>query len=436
MKKGKNCLIAMMLVLAILLYNVPIVNANDKDASRRDLVTAQEKAVSANEALMQYFFSNGWITEYPEYYGGSYIADNVFYIRLVSPSDQTVAQLKEVFLRYADAVMYEFCNFSQTNAQTRADEVANEFIKLEYAVTHWYVESKTGNIVVGMLEEDIDKAKELLRSQKNHSQTTSAPSIIIEKGEYFENKSDPLYGGTRVGLGTSGVSVGACGYYNGASAFVSCGHGNFTEGSSARLGNSIIGTVAKVQYANQEVGDYSITVINDAVSLSHKVGSNTNLTVLTNGTYLSPATGTYVSKYGARTGYSYGTVTGTNISARNQENVVIRGLTMVTLSSGTAASGDSGGTFMVGNAFCGVLNGVATTDGITRVTFTPYSIISSGGFAAIGMHQVNSWWDAGDADHAGYCTICEENVFESHAAYWNHTWGYCQRCGRTGSIFV
>lgn len=189
--------------------------------------------------------------------------------------------------------------------------------------------------------------------------------------------------------------------------------------------------MTEVQYANEQSGDYSIIQL-DSAALSHKIGSaGDGYTMITGGTYLSPAVGTYVTRYGFTTGYSYGTVTATYVAIIPATEMTIYGMTKVTISEGDGGQpGDSGGPYLTGNAFCGVHHGHSTADS-SIVYFTPYLVISRGGFTAIGTHNCSSWINADASNHSGYCTICQETIYEAHADHWSYSAGKCLRCGRT-----
>lgn len=119
-------LIAMVLVLVAIVYNFPEAGAIEKDLTIEEIVEAQAQAVAANEALMQYFFDNGWVREYPEYFGGCYIKDNILNVRLVNPTEQTMEILSAIFTGYQDVVKYEYCQYSQKTLQQHADVTSME----------------------------------------------------------------------------------------------------------------------------------------------------------------------------------------------------------------------------------------------------------------------------------------------------------------------
>ena len=75
---------------------------------------------------MQYFYDLGYVTDYPDYFGGCYIEDDKLHIRLVNPSDEDVTALSRVLDRYADVVVYENGEMSMADLQAYADETVDE----------------------------------------------------------------------------------------------------------------------------------------------------------------------------------------------------------------------------------------------------------------------------------------------------------------------
>lgn len=104
----------------------------------------QQYAAAANEALMHYFRNNGYVTDYPDYYGGRYIADGVLHIRLCSPPEEILSELKTVLSVYSPVVVYESCEYSYMKTKEYADTLANEMIDKGFALTSWYVSAQTG----------------------------------------------------------------------------------------------------------------------------------------------------------------------------------------------------------------------------------------------------------------------------------------------------
>ncbi len=187
MKRSKNQrrVLVLLCAMAILFLGRPDVYAISSQNNVQQKLLDQQLAVDASEALMQYFFDNGWVTEYPDYYGGGYIKNNIFNVRLVAPTDQIMDVLDKIFEPYKEAVAYELCDISQKDAQAYADETAKVLIADGYAITHWYTDNITGNIVIGVQETDIQEVTEQVAHIQKNSKGTTGPTVVIEKGEYF-----------------------------------------------------------------------------------------------------------------------------------------------------------------------------------------------------------------------------------------------------------
>lgn len=417
------------------------------DLNYEELMKAQERAVAANNILMQYFYDIGGWGEYPDYYGGCYIGDdNLYHIRLTASSDQAKETLDTLFGEYMDVVVYESCDASFNDLQEYVHTVAYDIMDAGYDVASWYVDVTNGNVVVRVLPECIEAVQAMVDNELDflHSYNAEAeadscnyagPSIIIEQGAYMQHDAAPIYGGDRIGINGYGYSAGVCGYFNGQKALVTAGHG-VTTGDTVQYNGVNIGTAAKIQFSHNEAGDYAVFVLNDAAELTHKIGNTEHgITILNKGIVSTPTVGTYIQKYGSTSGYAYGKIASVNEVFNSMNyNIKLTGLTHAILTSGSNAGGDSGGPYLIQNAFCGVHSGSANKG--QDVFFTPYASIADAGFSAIARHDCTSWSDAGPGGHSGYCAVCKEVVVESHTDYWNPTNERCSRCGRTGPIFV
>ena len=147
------------------------------------LFSNQKEAVEANNALVSYFFSKGYVTNYPEWFGGCYIEENKLYIKLVSPSEEEMKNISQILAPFDKVIVYKNAEMSMADLQEYADKTANELIKSGYGVTSWYVDSITGNIIIAVLEKDFEVVTEWINTA---SQNDNAPKIVIEVGRYIE----------------------------------------------------------------------------------------------------------------------------------------------------------------------------------------------------------------------------------------------------------
>lgn len=156
-------------------YDLEITNLTTKFNDQRE-------AVEASNALMEYFYNQGYVNDYPVYFGGCYIESNKLYVKLVSPTDEEMKNLTKVLAHYDDVVVYKDAKTSMADLQEYSDMMANELMTNGYAVTSWYVDSITGNIVISVLEKDFDAVTDWA---SDISKNKDLPTIIIEKGGYI-----------------------------------------------------------------------------------------------------------------------------------------------------------------------------------------------------------------------------------------------------------
>ena len=147
------------------------------------LFAEQREAVCAHNALISYFFSRGYVTNYPEWFGGCYIEENKLYIKLVSPSDEEMKNITQILAPFDKVIVYKNAEMSMADLQEYADKIANELINSGYEVTSWYVYSITGNIIIAVLEKDFEAVTEWVDTAL---QSNNAPKIVIEIGEYTD----------------------------------------------------------------------------------------------------------------------------------------------------------------------------------------------------------------------------------------------------------
>lgn len=178
------CLASLLLSCSANAISEPTQTLPTQSLSWEELVAAQARAVAANEALMQYFYDNGWVKEYPEYFSSCYIKDNVLHICLASPTEQEKAVLDSVLANYKDVIVYEYSQYSHSELMEYADCVAKELQKQGCEVTLKCVDSITGNIVIGVLPKDVQTAKALVEKQQISAIDGTFPKIVIEASNY------------------------------------------------------------------------------------------------------------------------------------------------------------------------------------------------------------------------------------------------------------
>ena len=149
----------------------------------------QKEAVDAHNYLMSYFFSRGYVPNHPEWFGGCNIEGNKLYIKLVSPSDEEMKNISQILAPFNNVIVYKNAEMSMTDLQEYADKTAKELGENGYAVTSWYVDSITGNIVISVLEKDFQAATAWIEGILKNEST---PKIVIEIGEYIALDSQTI----------------------------------------------------------------------------------------------------------------------------------------------------------------------------------------------------------------------------------------------------
>lgn len=173
--------------MVILCCSIPGVSASSaarEEVAVAELIAAQKEAVEANEVLMQYFFEEGWVIEYPDYFGGCYIEDNILHIILVEPTTEETRILDALLSDYKDVTAIEYGSYSQASLQDYADNAATELKEQGLGVTHWYVDVETGNVIIGVISDDMGSANAKVAQMQDYVFKNLVPKIVIEEGAY------------------------------------------------------------------------------------------------------------------------------------------------------------------------------------------------------------------------------------------------------------
>ena len=204
-------------------------------------------------------------------------------------------------------------------------------------------------------------------------------NILIETRNERVQPEASLVGGSPISSNGAGMTLGGSGTYNRTVAFLTCGHG-MTVGADLLAGNTIVGTVSRVQRADNASGDYSITAAASGYTASSYVLTTGGNTLRYGGYLTNPAVGTYLYKYGKSSGQAYCKVTETGVSVLADKTITITNMTVASIESGTTGAGDSGGPYRNGDYFCGIHQGSNTSTNVTYVYFTPYAEPYNAGF--------------------------------------------------------
>ena len=82
---------------------------------------------------------------------------------------------------FDDVIVYKNAEMSMDDLQEYADKTADELIETGYAVTSWYVDSVTGNIVISVLEKDFVQVTDWVSDK---SKNEDLLMIVVKKGAY------------------------------------------------------------------------------------------------------------------------------------------------------------------------------------------------------------------------------------------------------------
>lgn len=156
--------------------------------SVEEMMAAQKRAMDACQVLNEYFYCTGWSNHnLPDYFGGMYIEDNILHVRLANPSQQTRDFLTALFTNYRDVVVFEDAEYSRAMLLEYMDVLYTALNENGCKLTEGCVDSKTGVIEISVLEEDLDRTKQLVEHLQKILWGQNAPPVDVVKGFYAQN---------------------------------------------------------------------------------------------------------------------------------------------------------------------------------------------------------------------------------------------------------
>ena len=343
------------------------------EAVTDNIFEIQRKACEAHELLYSSF---GWEETYiyPNDFGGDFIDYDTLHIQVTN--EEAIDYYKNLLSEYTDTVVYDIVNCSYNDIKELTRDYAKE-LEREYEVVSYSVDVKKNNGKISVLKSDysdvmsfMNKVSMLDDCDKNEIQ------ISIEAVDSYQEETSIIAGSPLTNAAGGGLTLGGSGYYNGSTAFVTCGH-SIDVGASVKFGSSSIGTATISQNKNSgnKKGDYSIITAAAGYSATSSVltggGGATSFT----GYMLNPAIGTYVYKYGKVSGQAYCEITDVDVTYSNTD-----GITQAKIITGSSTNGDSGGPYRCGRDFCGIHKGSKLIGSDRYVYFTPYTYIYNRGF--------------------------------------------------------
>jgi|GEM_PF-4268977 len=382
-------------VLASELSNIDItseeaVNTETTNAKIKSMMQTQEEAVEAYNVLLDSFDTGNFNYVYPDEYAGAYVEGSTLYILFTTDESNYLSHYKSLLGQY-NCIEYLLVEHSQ-NELNQAMETAANYLSGSYQVGALYIDVMNNNAVIEVVDSNVSKANNSLLEAASTPDISSdiMDMIQIKPGSYSEPvKSYNLVAGNQIKVGNYYYTLGVCGTFNGNKVAVTAGHG-VTSGSYVRYLTNVVqfGVVSKVQFANNQVGDFSYFSTNypsaDTYVTTPLVRYSTGATTPFKGTVSSLPVGTYIYKFGKTTGESYLRVTAVNVSVPIEQKdgtiINIRLMTRAVHIKGTTHAGDSGGPIRYNLSFAGITSSVSK-DG-TTMHFTPYSILQQNGFKA------------------------------------------------------
>ena len=335
-----------------------------------DQIQSQAPAIDAYNYLLDNIIdNNSFNLDFIDDYAGAYIDEDKLIISLSNADDQKKQTLLTLFKDYP--VVIHDAQYSEKELQEMAEEyIENQKsdINLQY-----YIDPIDNNIVMSTPENG------LMRSVQSSNLLITFKDIPEIRSYAFD-----LIGGMpiKINKGTTTVTLGVCGTYNGENAIATCGH-DWEEDDYVYMDSLKIGQCVKVKYNNLQSGDYSISkIISSKVSTSNFVLSDNDYYKI-QGTRTLPV-GALAYRYGQKTGLEAVEVTATGVTT-NDDGTFIKGLIEATHVSGAyGKEGDSGGPLYAMNSsskWCisGFLSGGNTSD--RAITYySPIKLLTSAGF--------------------------------------------------------
>ncbi len=373
-----------------------------------DVTELQRNAILANEILIQSFEHSDTIL-YPEDYAGVFIDYDKLHLVLTPGAD--VQHYCDVLGEYCDYVIFDFADYSFNDLLSLSEEYISRIpenalssvgIMSDIDAVHIEVYSEYEDEVIKCINGDfsVDDNYDFFGSVRrailaDHLLITftdskiSSTTSFIPSGNSVQSRNN-----VSSVFGTS--TLGGSGTYTHSGttndSFLVAGHAINSTYNLLFYSNNYIGTMQYCRFTNNGYGDFAFTTMSSAYSPNYYTHVSYYGTTTLTGYVLSPPQYASVSTYGQTSGAASGMVIETGITAiyqyyigySNNEpqyaEITIKGLSKIKLSSGSCASGDSGGTVRSGYSFAGIVDASNIEVGNYYVYFTPYYYINQAGF--------------------------------------------------------
>lgn len=340
----------------------------DLDEETYEAIQRQNPARNAHREFMSHLEKDidGDVI-YPDTFAGCYINNETYClcIALIDCSEKNTSEYDKYFsdpsvVQYIPAeYSYNYLSDIQEEIKSNLENVRTICIDQEQNV-----------VKVG-----VDNPSLLKDRTGREVQFSNEYPVQIHFSEGTKTCADELWGGD----GVAGLTIGACGTYNGDDAILLSGH-DLSVGGQIVYNNKKIATIKKVQYKNNRDYDYSVAVIDSGadVRMSNKVYNQTNYTTITSGLQDDPVRGEIICRYGKNSGFATYYVDDVDVTVCSNVGTAkatyIGGLVACSLRSGKESqNGDSGGPFYLGHEFYGVLHGRSST----QTYYSPFKGVTS-----------------------------------------------------------
>lgn len=121
-------------------------------------------SIRASEYLMMRFYRKGYISDYPEYYAGSYIGEDNLYHIVLNKSVRTAKEdIDEMLGRYSDDVVYEYADYSRNELLEYMTDISMAMDDLGICTAGSSVSEFDGTVTIQTLWEDMHLAEKLIR---------------------------------------------------------------------------------------------------------------------------------------------------------------------------------------------------------------------------------------------------------------------------------
>lgn len=334
---------------------------------------ASSLAMNLSKSLCSNVTKSG-VSDYPDYYGGTYINENGDLVVLVVGD---TAQYKPVLSKMAKSsnIIVEPCRFSYNTLLKTIDQLNELIINKEttdilqnFKIQCFGIQDNKNTVFVAL--EDCSSTNISLFKQ----QVLDSPNIVFEQAEgKIEFNYTELYPGSRITTSVGG-SMGYRALLNGTPGFVMSGHVAKGLNVPVYYYNELVGYTSKLQVYG---------AVDAAFVPTGAFFSPSNLTIQRNVLSSRDETmgvNSIVNMEGMISGYQWGAVTRTNLTISGTAGGMSVTITNVTAARYNCDEGDSGGV-----VYSDANNIVGIHEAKNKTTGEAYYVLAKNINAAFGL---------------------------------------------------